>query len=491
MENPTENLQTNRLGEAFIRAIHSLTQIARMYHERNELMVDAVSKFERVIDAARDGGEKISLQIVNERFYFQSEKLLVRPVNARLYDTMLRYFETREIFGLHVDAGLKQVDRRQIVAFAKLLNGSATREDPSSWLTDHLRKYGLNWVSIDQSAAPIEGDALSQAAQTTHASDSAFKKMQVRRTYSHVLGKVKEMARKLTSNQSTGMRQTVRLIQKMVDIITEDESLFLGISTVRVYDDYTYTHSLNVAILSMCLGKRIGLPQLELERLGLCGLFHDLGKVEIPKGILNKKGKLDPAEFAQLKNHPMHSARLILKLKANKERKFRILVPPFEHHVGYDHSGYPHVADGRELSLFGRILTITDVYDALTSPRIYRPSAMSPDQALKQMLAQSGTHFDPVLLKVFIQMLGAYPVGTLLKLDTNEIGIVAHACEDHQAHARPVLQLLESDPQGNFLKGQVVDLSDQDPDSGRYLRNIVSSMHPSAMNIQPAEFLLQ
>jgi HD-GYP domain-containing protein (c-di-GMP phosphodiesterase class II) len=314
--------------------------------------------------------------------------------------------------------------------------------------------------------------------------------MQVRRTYSHVLGKVKEMAQKLTSNQSTGIRQSVRLIQKMVDIITEDESLFLGISTVRIYDDYTYTHSLNVAILSMCLGKRIGLSHTDLERLGLCGLFHDLGKVEIPKEILNKKGKLNPAEFLQVKSHSMHSARLILKLKAKRDRKIKMLVPPFEHHVGYDHSGYPHVADSRQLSLFGRILTITDVYDAITSPRIYRPSALSPDQALKQMLAQSGTQFDPVLLKVFIQMLGAYPVGTVLKLDTEEIGIVAQAGTGSQAQARPVLQLLETDHHGNFQKGEIVNLSDQDAGAGHYVRNIVSSMHPSAMGIQPAEFLL-
>jgi HD-GYP domain-containing protein (c-di-GMP phosphodiesterase class II) len=488
---PSENLQeTNRLGEAFIRAINSLAQTARIYHESNELMVAAVVKFQQIIAAARDGSPRISLQIVSERFYFQSEKLLVRPVNAKLYDTMLRYFENRGIYGLHIDADLKQVERKQIVAFVKLLNGSSGKEDPSAWLENHLKKTGLHWVSIDYSPATVPDDAVPKFPEAGPSPDSALKKMQVRRTYSHVLGKVKEMAQKLTSNQSTGIRQSVRLIQKMVDIITEDESLFLGISTVRVYDDYTYTHSLNVAILSMCLGKRVGLPHLDLERLGLCGLFHDLGKVEIPKGVLNKKGKLDPAEYTLLKSHSMHSARLILKLKAKRDRKIRMLVPPFEHHVGYDHSGYPHIADSRQLSLFGRILTITDVYDAITSPRIYRPSALSPDRALKQMLAQSGTQFDPILLKVFAQMLGVYPVGTLLKLDTSEIGIVAQACPESQAEARPILQLLETGPEGNFRKGPVVDLSDLDPDSGRYLRNIVSSMHPSAMRIQPAEFLL-
>jgi HD-GYP domain-containing protein (c-di-GMP phosphodiesterase class II) len=298
------------------------------------------------------------------------------------------------------------------------------------------------------------------------------------------------MAAKLSANQTTAMRHSVRMIQNMVDILTKDESLFLGISTVRVYDDYTYTHSLNVSILSMCLGQRIGLSRKDLEKLGLCGLFHDLGKVEIPKEILNKKDKLSEAEFARIKSHSMHSARLILRMKAQRSRKVKLLVPPFEHHMGYDRSGYPHVPNSRGVSLFGRILTIADVYDAITSPRVYRASAMSPDKALAQMRAQSGTHFDPILLKVFIQMLGTYPVGTLVRLDTREMGIVAKAPSGAD-HTRPLVQLLVADQQAGHAKGRLVDLSDQDPRTGKYRRTIVGSQHPSELGIQPAAFLLQ
>ena len=488
---PGDLQQTNRLGEDFVRAVSSLTQIARMYDDRNALMVATVERFRQIVAAAHCGAEKLSLQIVRERIYFQSEKLLVRPVNARLYESALRYFESRGIYGLHIAADLARVDHPRIVALARMLNACVRKEEPAAWLAGELRGGGFDWASIDAEMPALPDDAAAgPPAGEKGEARAALQKMQVRRTYSHVLGKVKEMARKLTTNQPTAMRQTVRLIQKMVDVITEDESLFLGISTVRAYDDYTYTHSLNVAILSMCLGKRIGLPRRDLERLGLCGLFHDLGKVEIPKAILNKRGKLDPAEFLEVKSHPMHSARLILKLKARRDRKIRILVPPFEHHVGYDHSGYPYVAESRPVSLFGRILTITDVYDAITSPRIYRPSAMSPDRALEEMLTQSGTHFDPILLKVFAQMLGVYPVGTLLKLDTDEIGIVARSCAQGEDSTRPVLQLLHSDAAGNFQKGPLVALTDQNPDTGRYVRNIVASMHPSVMNIQPAQYLL-
>ena len=182
----------------------------------------------------------------------------------------------------------------------------------------------------------------------------------------------------MVSGKEVGIRKPVRMVQRMVDIITEDDTTFFALSTIRMYDDYTFAHSLNVALLAMSLGKKIGMDRNTLEKLGLCGLFHDLGKIEIPKHILNKKGKLNNSEFEEIKKHSVNSAMLILKLKTNKYRKVHLFVSPFEHHIRYDHSGYPSIDKRRPISLFGRILTIVDVYDAITSPRIYRQSSMSP-----------------------------------------------------------------------------------------------------------------
>jgi HD-GYP domain-containing protein (c-di-GMP phosphodiesterase class II) len=322
-----------------------------------------------------------------------------------------------------------------------------------------------------------------------HPDELALKKAQARKQYAHVFSSVKDVSRKLSTNHNVGMRNTVRLVQKMVDIIADDEASFSILGTVRIYDDYTYIHSLNVAILSMCLGKKIGLDHMMLERLGLCGLFHDLGKLEIPKPLLNKRRGLNNEEFAIIKTHPVHSARLILKMKARRDHKIKILMAPFEHHMGYDRSGYPQIRTNRSISLFGRILAIADVYDAITSARYYRSKIMSPDQALGYMLEKSGTTFDPVLLKVFINMLGAYPVGTLVKLDTGEMGLVTGPAKGKDK-TRPIVQLLEIDAKKKYKKGSIVDLSKQDPRTGAHLRNIKESMHPSNLGIQAAEYLL-
>jgi HD-GYP domain-containing protein (c-di-GMP phosphodiesterase class II) len=310
-----------------------------------------------------------------------------------------------------------------------------------------------------------------------------------RRTYSYALSSLKEVSEKVVSERRAGTRKLKRITQNMVDLLTEDESVLLGMSTVRDYDDYTYTHSVNVAILSLCLGKRIGLSRVSLTRLGMCGLVHDLGKVEIPREILNKPGKLTDQEFEEMKRHPVKGVSQIIKLGASRDLKAKIVLPPFEHHLKYDLSGYPQVKGKKRVSLFGRILSIADVFDALTSPRIYRPHAFSPDRALGMMLEGSGKDFDPILFKVFINMLGVYPVGTFLYLDTGEKGLVM-APPQNGDKARPKVLLLKDDRQGGFSKDKIVNLAEKDIRTGLFKRNPKKSINPSVLGIQAAEFLV-
>ncbi len=130
-----------------------------------------------------------------------------------------------------------------------------------------------------------------------------------------------------------------------------------------------------------------------------------------------------------------------------------------------------------------------DVFDAITSPRVYRPTSMSPDQALGYMMSDSGKYYDPVLFKVFIDMLGLYPVGTLLKLDSSEMGLVLHA-HNGGDHARPKVQLLIQSKDKSFEKGNVIDLNERNPETGKHKRTIVQSLHPATLGIKPAHYIL-
>jgi HD-GYP domain-containing protein (c-di-GMP phosphodiesterase class II) len=478
-------------GEKLLMSLNSLTQAAKIHSDNNDLLRDSVKDFIQLILKICENEEEVLLRIQNSRFYVQDQKLILRKESTNLINRMLRFLENRNIFAISFSPGIKEARPVTIISFVRLLDRSIHQDDPFEWLSDQLTGQEMGWVSIEPYSRDREkpDEWSAESENTDEDNDGPERKGQVRKSYSHVLSSIKDVARKLSADQNVGMRQSVRLVQNMVDMIADDETLFLGISTIRVYDDYTFVHSLNVSILAMCLGKRIGLTHDALERLGMCGLFHDLGKVEIPKNIVNKRGDLSEKEYDELKNHSMHSARLILKLKADRKRKMKILVPPFEHHMGYDHSGYPKIGMGRQLSLFGRMITITDVYDAITSPRVYRPTAMSPDQALADMMSRSGTQFDPILLKVFINMMGVYPMGTLLKFDTGEMGLVMRqAPEDDRL--RPKVLLISPLSDGKFEKGEPVDLREQNPQTGAFKRNILESFNASSMGIQPAEYLL-
>ena len=180
---------------------------------------------------------------------------------------------------------------------------------------------------------------------------------------------------------------------------------------------------------------------------------------------------------------------LILNLKTDTYRTEHLLISPLEHHMRYDHTGYPSIDKKQPVSLFGRILTIVDVYDAITSPRIYRQTFMSPDEAIQFILSSSGKDFDPVLLKVFVNMLGVYPIGTFLTLDTGEQGIALHNFEKTEP-ARPMVQILNPGVDTAYRKGTIVNLAERDPETGEYMRNVIKTEHPAMAGIQPANYIL-
>ncbi|MDM8549306.1 HD-GYP domain-containing protein, partial [Desulfobacterales bacterium HSG2] len=459
------------LQETCIKAFYSLIQMARIHRENNRLLIDSARNFVRVVVLLGSDKGSLTVRFIDKRIWLQERKLLYRPETSNLFDDILRYFEKRGVFGFRFHIGIRKASFKQLMTFIHLLKNSEQQKSPRDWLLRQLKARGFSWVELLNKPVANQED----------------RKERAKRSYLHVLASVREISQKLSCGQQAGLTKSIRVIQNMVDLIMEDDPLFRALSTVRIYDDYTFVHSVNVAILSMCMGKRIMLSRKSMERLGLCALLHDLGKLEIPKGILNKPAKLTDEEFEVMKKHSLISVLLITKIQTDRDRKADILLPPFEHHLKYDLSGYPQTSRKKEVSLFGRIITIADVYDAITSPRIYRPTTLSPDRALGLMLEGAGKDFDPILLKVFINMLGVYPVGTLLKLDKG-VGLVTETpvsdCK------RPRVVLLKRDKKGKITKGETADLSEHDPQTGEYRINIVRSLNPADYNIQPAEFLL-
>ena len=465
--------------EEFLHNFYSLSQTARIHSDSHTLVLEGIEKFSESINSCMDN-DSLTFKISNDQVYVDDEKLSYNRTTKNLFDNIVRYFDTRALEGVRLLEDIKQAPEKKILAFMRLLDISGQQPEPLAWLKDGLAAENIEWVELIKKTERPQEESFNSKAE---------RRERAKKDYTYAKASVEEVAQKIKDGKGeVGVRKTVRVMQDMVTNLIEDDEVYSAISTLRVFDDYTYTHSVNVSMLSMCIGRRINLSRRNLVNLGMCALFHDLGKIEIPNEILHKKEKLDDSELKLIEEHSLNSSRLMLKLKASPDSKARILVPMFEHHLKYDLSGYPHADWKKPLTLFGKIISIADKYDTLTSSRSYRKSVLSPDRALGYMFDRAGKDFDPILIKVFINIMGVYPVGTLLRLDTDELALVVSS-PSREFSKRPLVCVLEKGDDGSYKKKEIINLDERDSEADNYVREIIDTYHPSDLGIQPVQHI--
>lgn len=215
------------------------------------------------------------------------------------------------------------------------------------------------------------------------------------------------------------------MVNDLIDSVFRNESAAAAISKLKAFDEYTYTHCINVSILAVILGKRLGYSREQLELVGMAGLFHDAGKSVVPNTILNKPGKLTDEEMNVMRTHPL---RGYMVLKDQDGIPEEVLRGALEHHEKHDGSGYPRGLKGDEISEIARLLAVVDVYDALTSRRVYK-DPMPPGKVLALMYKWRVTDFHPNIVEQFIKSLGVYPVGSFVRLSSGNHGVVIEHAE--------------------------------------------------------------
>jgi HD-GYP domain-containing protein (c-di-GMP phosphodiesterase class II) len=215
----------------------------------------------------------------------------------------------------------------------------------------------------------------------------------------------------------------------------------INVLDIRTYDDYTYAHSLNVAILATVIGKVLGLSRQSLYELAMAAVLHDTGKMFIDKKILNKPGKLTPDEFSEIKKHCALGFNF---LSQNLNIVETCKTTALQHHEAYDGNGYPSGLSGNDIHLFGRIVCVADVYDALTSDRPYH-KAMLPSDAIEFIMSEYNSKFDPEIVDAMIKKIAPYPLGTCVKLSNGLDAIVVKNYES--SSLRPVLKIINSSPE--------------------------------------------
>ena len=241
------------------------------------------------------------------------------------------------------------------------------------------------------------------------------------------------------------------ILGDIVAQITQGSDAAANLAALKIFDSYTYQHCVDVGVLSIILGREIGMTKSSLIELGKAAFFHDLGKMFILKSILNKPARLTPEEFDEIKTHPVLGHDTLL---GDLRQSQRIAEGALYHHERYDGSGYPNGIAGDKIPLFAKIIAVADVYDAITTERAYK-RALIANEAYEFVMANSGTHFCPEVVKVFVRKIPPFTVGTGVILSTNALAVVVQNKPNFMT--RPLVKLIK---QNIFDEDIYIDLTE-------------------------------
>lgn len=293
--------------------------------------------------------------------------------------------------------------------------------------------------------------------------------------YKKALKTIEEVFNDVRLGRIPSSRKTIKTVKGMVQSILDEPYALLAMSMLKDYDNYTFCHSVNVAVIAMSVGKACGLTNQELYELGLGGLLHDLGKMTIDHQIVAKPGKLSATEIEEMKRHPGNGAKIVAEMEQIPASAIEIVN---SHHLRYDRTGYPADCRGNQVSPLADMICIADTYDAMTSMRCYqRPR--SPRQAIERMKKLSGTHLHPRYLEKFLNYLGPYPVGTLVRLKNSSIGLVCD--QNRQGSASLTLKIIFAYDGQRHADPPIVQLPDD--------KKIVAEVDPALKGVRLEAYL--
>ncbi|MGQ9646613.1 MAG: HD-GYP domain-containing protein [Thermodesulfobacteriota bacterium] len=467
-----------RMANQLLLKFHALMRMSRTYDSKNVALVQFIDESLKMINGFIKREGSFSLKIVRDDLYMNQQRVRYSVEGFNSFKYLLVQWKKRLIGEVIFR---EPIDERILRAFIyTLVDLEEGKEGNADLFNRKLQQEGISSVEVN----PLEQFEGEDGGYTVRKGEL---KEVAKKIFFETIGTVKEVVTQIRGDQHVEVRKLKRLAQKMIHIIMEDESILLGLTTIKNYDEYTYNHSVNVSIYALAMGRRLGFSRETLTELGLTALFHDFGKSKIPIEVLNKPSALDDMEWELMKKHPMAGVETVLNLKQLGEINPRMVIGIFDHHVKYNLTGYPTLYHKKEVSLFGRILQIVDAYDAMTTPRVYKKVPFTLEQTLAIMQKDSGIHFDPVLVKIFVSLVGVFPIGSLVLLDSGDVGVVFKANADPKWIERPQVLLLGKE--GEEEERRLIDLSETD-DGGRFKWSIVKTLDPTQCRVDVAKYFL-
>ncbi len=392
--------------------------------------------------------------------------------------------------GQHLNATLKKIMLKRIPV-DQLQMGMHLKEFCGSWMdhpfwrTDFVLKdpndielilaSKIREVMIDCSMGldvPVDASIVAEVAEETHpplesapsvshhaktALDTApvaanQEVERAARICSQAKAAVLSMFEEVRMGKAVDVGGARQLVEEISESVSRNPGAIISLARLKTADDYTYMHSVAVCAMMVALAKQLGLEEGQARACGVAGLLHDMGKVALPTEVLNKPGKLTDAEFDIIRTHPTEGYKMLMASSGVDAVSLDVVL---HHHEKMDGSGYPEKLKGDKISLYAKMSTVCDVYDAITSSRPYK-SAWDPAEALRRMAEWRG-HLEPLVFQAFVKSMGIYPLGSLVRLKSGRIGVVT--AQSAKSLTMPLIKVFFSTKSNMRIVPVMVDLS--------------------------------
>ncbi|MDP9179786.1 MAG: HD domain-containing protein [Gemmatimonadota bacterium] len=467
-----------RRGRDFMISFYGTLRAIKLYPLEHTAVKRSLAELSGIASEIVGRERDLEFRFSGEFIFINTTRLRLDLTNYASFGYLLKICRDAGIgvIRVHDDAG-----ERTWRVFLSLLD-SSTETDPDERrekIIGQLADAGL--TSLELGPPQEDLNDTEQAEQTKDAAN---------RTYTRSVALTRDVINSVRLGRTPSIKKIKRVVQGIVDQILNEETSLIGLTAIRDYDEYTFTHSVNVCIFSVALGRRLGMTKLQLFDLGISALMHDIGKSRIPVGLLQKTGDLAEDEWRRIAAHPWLGVLVLFNLKGQQEEvSYRAMTVAYEHHMRTDLSGYPKVIRPRSPSMTSKIVAVADGYDAATSRRSYQTVPYPPSAVLQDMRDNPRRGMDPVVVKAFINFLGIYPPGTLVVLDTFELAVVSAASSGFDTLSRPVVKIV-SDANGNMVAPPLeVDLAHVDS-NGDYPRTIIKTADPDRYGINIGDFIV-
>ncbi len=461
-----EHGRRQRLAEETVRRFAAAVRSAQLYAPGHPLVLRSLGALTDALGQLLGDQASTTIGLLGQEIVVGDTPLGKRDA----YSELIKRLQSLGIERIALERGVIPDEVQRLVSTVahperKPGQAAAGAASPDVTAALHLPHIKVGRISLDERVDTTSADVAT-----------------IRRLYGDSVNFAKRLWETAQGEGIPNPEEARQLVDNLAQAVAQNRTALVALTALKEYDNYTFTHMVNVSILTMGQARALGIEGTLLREFGLAALMHDIGKVRTPKEILNKPDKLTEAEFEIMRTHVVDGAEI---LRRTPEMPALAPVVAFEHHLRLDGSGYPFKVSRAKLNLGTMLCSIADVYDAMRSQRAYQQSFPS-DRILAVLQRNDGMQFDQHLVRRFSQLMGIYPPGNLVKLDTGEFAVVLRVYAPDPY--RPKVRVILSADAARLARPYDVNLWETLQD-GAGPKTVVGPVDPARVAVDPLTYL--